>query len=305
MEYLISLLIACAAFVAAHHLLFRRHMARSQAAGRVSAAFEVQDILATADPKSLEYRLAEAGIHTENPQFTWLLIIWFPVIAILAICLGAGLPIAVMGGAVLVALIAPRRWLQGRAKQRGRRIDEELPTAYARLGATLRASPDVAGALQEVAESLEVGKGPTPLSSDLRRTAMEAAASEIGREEALRRLQRRAASISLANLGLMLERFGQTAAGQGGSFYDAFQTAAENVQSIIEARQRAQAKAAEQMQAARIVPALLIITLVFFTRDPGFRYSFQVPLVQLALALAGVMMYAGYSLMADMAREAV
>ena len=86
---------------------------------------------------------------------------------------------------------------------------------------------------------------------------------------------------------------------------DVAQTAAENVQSIIEARQRAQAKAAEQMQAARIVPGLLIVTLVFFTRDPGFRYSFQVPLVQLALGLAAVMMYAGYSLMADMAREAV
>jgi hypothetical protein len=299
------LLIACAAFVAAHHLLYRRQLARSQAAGRVAAAFDVPSVLATADPKSVEYRLAEAGLQTDSPQFTWLLINWFPAIAALTICLGAGLPIAVTAGVALVALVAPRRWLSGRAKQRGRRIDEELPSTYARLGAILRASPDVAGALEEVAVSLEVGKGPTPLSGELRRTAAEATASEIGREEALRGLQRRAASISLANLGLMLERFGQTVAGQGGSFYDAFQTAAENVQSILEARQRAQAKAAEQMQAARIVPALLLVTLFFFTRDPGFRASFQVPLVQLALAAAAVMMYAGYNLMADMAREAV
>src|SRR5262249_27790608 len=159
-----------------------------------------------------------------------------------------------------------RRWLSGRAKQRGRRIDEELPTTYARLGSTLRASPDVAMALHEIADSLEVGKGPTPLSTELQLTALEATAAEIGREEALRRLQWRAASISLANLGLLLERFGQTSGGDGGKFFDTFQTAAENVQSIIEARQRAQAKSAEQMQAARIVPALLILTLIFFSR---------------------------------------
>jgi Flp pilus assembly protein TadB len=304
-EYLIAVLIACAAFVTAYQLLFQRQLARSHATAKVAAAFEVPNILATANPKSLEYRLAEAGIQTDHPQFTWLLINWLPCLSVLAVGAGAGLPLAVLAGAGLVALIAPRRWLSGRAKQRGRRIDEELPTTYARLGSTLRASPDIAAALLEIAESLEVGKGPTPLSTELRLTALEAAAPEIGREEALRRLQRRAASSSLANLGLLLERFGQTAAGEGGSFFDAFQTAAENVQSIIEARQRAQAKSAEQMQAARIVPVLLVLTLVFFSRDPGFRYSFQVPLVQLALALAAVMMYAGYNLMSDMAREAV
>ena len=53
------------------------------------------------------------------------------------------------GGAAIVALIAPRRWLDGRVKQRGRRIDEALPTAYTRLGAILRASPDVASALAD------------------------------------------------------------------------------------------------------------------------------------------------------------
>ena len=189
-------------------------------------------------------------------------------------------------------------------KERGRRIDQDLPVAYTRLGAILRASPDVASALHEVALSLETGKGPTPLSVELRQAAAEASASEIGREQALRRLQKRAASTSLANLGLLLERYEQTAAGQGGRFYESFEMAAQNVQGILEARQRAKAKAAEQLQSARIVPVLLAVTMLFFMNDPGFRLSFQVPLVQMALGLAVGMMYFGYMLMADIAREA-
>ena len=45
--------------------------------------------------------------------------------------------------------------------------------------------------------------------------------------------------------------------------------------------------------------------MLFFMNDPGFRISFQVPLVQVALALAVAMMYFGYTIMADITREAV
>jgi hypothetical protein len=39
--------------------------------------------------------------------------------------------------------------------------------------------------------------------------------------------------------------------------------------------------------------------------DPGFRTEFQVPIVQLALAGAALVMFVGYSIMADIAKEAV
>jgi hypothetical protein len=305
MEYLITLLVALLAFLLGYDHIYRRHLLRSMAARRLEAALTPPGALLRADPQSLEYRLAAAGLPTDHPRLTWLALAWLPPAAVLLIMLSARFPIAVTGGATLVALIAPRRWLDGRVKQRGRRIDEALPTAYTRLGAILRASPDVASALGEVAASLEIGRDPTALSMELRQTALEASSGEIGREEALRRLQRRAASTSLANLGLLLERFEQTGAGNGGRFYEAFDTAAQNVQGILEARQRAKAKAAEQLQSARIVPVLLAGTMLFFMNDPGFRLSFTVPLVQIALGLAVAMMYFGYTIMADIAREAV
>jgi Flp pilus assembly protein TadB len=305
MEYLIALLISVLAFVVGYQLFCRGAILRSRAASRLAAAYEVQQVLASADPRSLKYKLAAAGIQTENPHLTWAAITWLPAAITLVTFWGAGFPLAVTVGASVIALVAPRKWLDGRIKERGRRIDQQLPAAYARLVAMLRANVDVAAALREVAESLEMASGPTPLSTELRHTAMEATSTEIGREKALRNLQQRSASTSLANLGLLLERFTQTGAGQGGRFYEAFERAAQNVQGILEARLRAKAKAAEQLQSARIVPILLAGTMLFFMNDPGFRISFQVPLVQVALALAVAMMYAGYTIMADITREAV
>jgi hypothetical protein len=150
---------------------------------------------------------------------------------------------------------------------------------------------------------LELEKGDvTPLSLELRLTAAEMVNPDIGREEGLRRLQKRAATTSLSNLGMLLERFSQTG---GDRFHASFETASQNVQGILDARQKARAKAAEQIQSARIIPLLLAVTLFFFMNDPGFRTSFETPLVQMALAGAVLIMFVGYSIMTDIAKEAV
>ena len=305
MELLIALLAALLAFVLAYHLFYRRRLTQSQAQKRAAEAYELPSVLAGADPKSPEYKLAAAGIRTGNPQLTWLLLNWGPGLAAVAVALGLGFPALVALGAGLLGFIAPRKWLDDRIKDRGRRIDADLPQVYVELLSILRANPDVAQALAEVADGLEQEKGPGPLSAELRLTASEAASGSVGREQALRNLQQRAASVSLANLGLLLERFAQTGAGQGGSFFEAFMSGASNVQSILEARQRAQSKAAEQMQSAHIIPVLLAGALMFFMNDPAFRASFQMPMVQIVLAGAVAVMYVGYTIMSDIAKEAV
>ena len=48
-----------------------------------------------------------------------------------------------------------------------------------------------------------------------------------------------------------------------------------------------------------------LLTLFFFMNDASFRASFKTPLVQIALGGAAVIMYVGYLVMSDMAREAV
>ena len=59
------------------------------------------------------------------------------------------------------------------------------------------------------------------------------------------------------------------------------------------------------MQSARIIPVLLAGALMFFMNDPAFRASFQMPLVQIVLAGAVAVMYVGYTIMSDIAKEAV
>ena len=305
MELLIASLIGLAAFGLAYNLLYRRQVLRREAEKRMAAAYAFQPTGPAVDPRSPEYRLAAAGLPTRNPQLAWQLLHYGPAAATLIITAGVGMTPLVALGATLVCLAAPRQWLEDRINGRGRRLEADLPQVYVELLAILRANPDVAAALSEVADGLEREKGPNPMSAELRQTALEAAVAHVGREQAVQNLQRRAASVSLANLGLLLERFIQTGAGSGGAFFEAFVAGAGNVQSILEARQKAQAKAAEQMQSARIVPALLAVTLMFFMGDITFRASFQLPIVQMALAGAAVVMYLGYVVMSDMAREAV
>ena len=304
MEFAIASLVALLGFVIAYQLLYRRRVVQSQAEKRVAAAYTTPGDEPAINPKDPAQRLAAAGLRSEHPRLMWLLLNWGPLAATVMIMLAVGFPLPVVIGAGGIALVAPQQWLAGRAKDRGRQIDQDLPQAYVELLAILRASPDVAVALEEVAAGLEQAKGPTALSTELRVTAQEAALASIGRVQALQNLQTRAASVSLANLGLLLERFAQTGAGQGDSFFEAFATGAGNVQSILEARQRAQAKAADSMQSARLVPMLLGVTLLFFMNDPSFRGAFALPRVQLILAGPVVVMYAGYLIMADMAREA-
>ncbi len=77
------------------------------------------------------------------------------------------------------------------------------------------------------------------------------------------------------------------------------------MQGILDARQRAQAKAAEQIQSARIIPGLLAATMLFFMNDVSFAASFRLPIVQIALAATVVVMFVGYGIMSDIAKEAV
>lgn len=306
MEFLIALLFGLAVFSLGYNFFYLRGVALKVVQKRVVTAYAVEQVLVTADPQSVDYKLAAAGIRASDPRRTWLMLHWLPPAVTLLVCAGLQLPFMLIVGVTLIAFIAPRRWLEQRAKDRGLRIEEELPSAYVRLGAILRASQDVAAALRDVSNLMEESKGMTPLAMELRQTASDAVSSEVGRTEALRRLQQRAASPSLANLALLLERFAETAAGgQGGTFYEAFESAAENVQSILEARQKAKTKAAEQMMAGKVVPILLGLLLLYFTKDPEFRLSFHLPIVQVLLGGTCLSMFLGYLVMSDIAREAV
>lgn len=304
MSLLIALLIALTVFLMGYQFIYRAGVLRSEFERAAANKDQVEQIaLPEADPKTPEYQLAAAGIRTGNPRLMLQAIYYGPALFIFLGSLAFGLPILIAIMLSVIGYIAPRRWISGQIKDRGRRIDEELPMAYVRLASILRANPDVTIALLETANAIEVERGGlvTPLSAELRFTAAEMQ-GESGRAEALKRLQKRAPTYSLSNLGLLLERLTET--GSSGRFFTAFESAAGNVQAILEARNKAKAKAGEQMQMARLLPLLMAGMTFMFLNDPSFRTSFDDVFVQLALAGAVVMMFIGYNVMTDIAQSA-
>ncbi len=193
MEYIIALLIALQASALGYTFVYRGQLTATQTGQQLDKAYKPASVVtSTVDTASPEYKLAQAGVRTVNPALTWALLHWGPAAACIAVSLFAGMPMTVALAAGAIGFVAPRQWLAGRIKDRGRRMDGEMPKAYVQLLSVLSANPDVALALSEVADTLELEhSGPTPLSTEFRIAVAEMADNKIGREEGLRRMQKR------------------------------------------------------------------------------------------------------------------
>lgn len=302
---LIATLVGLVAGLLGYQLLFRQRALSSASEKRLATAFTVADEDdRVVDPKSAEFKLAQAGIKAANPPVALAMIQYGPALAAFIVGMGLALPIVMTIAIALIAFIAPAQWLSNKAKDRSKELEADLPQVYIELMATLQANPDVPNALLEIAAGIERAKGRRPINEELRQTAREALSAQVGRIQAYRNLQGRSASISLANLALLIERYEQTGAGAGGSFFAAFRDGAENVQTILEARMRSKAKAQENMMAAWMIPAIMAFALLFFMQDPTFGMSFTYPMVQLGLGAAVIIMYVGFMVMSDIVREA-
>jgi Flp pilus assembly protein TadB len=193
----------------------------------------------------------------------------------------------------------PFAWLDDRVSGRGRAIDKLLPLAMSRITAGILAGGTVSEVLLQVAQSL-ASEGANPLSPEL-----EAAGKEMlsgNRIDALGRLAARSPSVSLANLAYLLSSYTEV----GGPVYaQSLSEAGARIQEILAARARAQAKAGDAMLTARIIPAALLLVLLYLSRDPLMRASLSAFPIQVIVAGTIGLMAAGYLVMRSMVREAV
>jgi Flp pilus assembly protein TadB len=88
-----------------------------------------------------------------------------------------------------------------------------------------------------------------------------------------------------------------------GSFSDAFTGAAENLHKILEGRSKAEAKSSEAMGAIKIIPAMLALVMLYFMNDPTMKSTFQMPLMQVFLAVLAGWMGLGYWFMKGMIED--
>ncbi len=246
---------------------------------------------------SLQYRLREAQVELTPTQFV-LLALGLGVAGFLlswAIFV-PGLPSLAVGG---VLAYLPFAYLQEKGRSRGRMIDEKLAIALSRIAPGLQVNRGLDDVLEEVARSLD-SEGANPLTPELLKTAKDIRSRSA--EQALRDLAKRSPSLSLSNIAMLLESYHRAG---GGQYAQVFSETASSIQRIIAVRAHAQAKAAQPLQSARLIPLMLGIVLLVMVGDPATRASFSHPLVQIALAAAVGVMVLGYLYMRGEVLKAV
>jgi Flp pilus assembly protein TadB len=267
-------------------------------ARRVEAMFSLETTrkLGEMKPGSLEYRLAASGLNLTPASFRLCAAALGIAGALLVWPFLPDVPTAAIG---VVVFCMPFAWLDDRVSGRGRAIDKLLPLAMSRITAGILAGGTVSEVLLQVAQSL-ASEGANPLSPEL-----EAAGKEMlsgNRIDALGRLAARSPSVSLANLAYLLSSYTEV----GGPVYaQSLSEAGARIQEILAARARAQAKAGDAMLTARIIPAALLLVLLYLSRDPLMRASLSAFPIQVIVAGTIGLMAAGYLVMRSMVREAV
>ena len=266
--------------------------------GRLAALYTVDSArsLSSLDPKSLDYKLLASGLNIKPITFRLLRNAAGVCGMVIAWLFLPGLPAIVIGG---ILFYIPGAWLDDRVKSRGRNIDQLLPIAIGRIAAGLLAGGSVPDVLQQVGDSLEIERT-NPLTPEFVLTASEMRIKD--RVEALRGLASRSPSVSLSNLAQLLE--GYTESG-GRAYTGVLMDISMRVQQILIARNRAQAKAGDSLVSAKVLPAVLVLILVYLSQDPMVRASLNAIPVQIVIGVTMAAMVAGYVIIRSMIMEAV
>jgi Flp pilus assembly protein TadB len=270
-----------------------RALSDSQKPARQEAAPE--DAPDARSLQGLAKTLAEAGLRFTPAQFALVA----AALGGLGVLLGwiffiPGLPAVALGTALAYA---PFFYARDRAQTRGQRMDKELPVTLARISVGLQTGTALKTIFGDAARHLPPDN---PLAGELTRTSQEM--FSVGEEAALGKLADRSPSISLSNAALMLQSFARAG---GSQFAEAVSQAAVNIQRMIEVRNTAQARAAQSMQAAAIVPLILAFVLVTMAGDPAISASFREPIVQVIIVLVMAVMGFGYLFMRGQVRKVV
>ena len=266
--------------------------------GRLAALYTVDSArsLSSLDPKSLDYKILASGLNIKTTTFRLLRIAASMGGVVIAWLFLPGLPAVVIGG---ILFYVPGAWLDDRVKSRGRNIDQLLPIAIGRTAAGLLAGGSIPDVLQQVGESLELEKT-NPLTPEFVLTASEMRIKD--RVEALRGLASRSPSVSLANLAQLLEGYSEAG---GRAYTGVLMDISNRVQQILIARNRAQAKAGDSLVSAKVLPAVLILILIYLSQDPMVHSSLSALPVQIVIGVTMAAMVGGYFIMRSMIMEAV
>ncbi len=249
--------------------------------------------------KSLPAQLAEAGV-TLDPTTFGLLRLGCAALAFGLTTL-LGLPLVIRLVVLIAGWAVPLAWLAQRRRARERSIDDDLPAALSGLAASLSISKSLAEALQAAAEAVSPAddKQPRPLATLLRHTATTAQTGS-GMTSALRELQQRSPSPTLAMLAFNLRMYDTT--GEDKFTRQIIDTAAR-VRILLEGRKRARAYVASARSVVLLIVGLTVVMFALAFQDPAFAAYYRSGRGTVALLVIGGIMIVAYWSMQHMLDE--
>ena len=223
---------------------------------------------------SEQYYLMLARLAVGAAMFLVLLMIGLPFITSL---------IGFIGGWIFIDGWVKRAWGKVRTD-----IEAELPALLLRLNSVIQTAPNVPAALEIVAGTLADGK-------PLKTWTLEVAAKMHSEgHSALDTIRENAAGIS-TSLSIAADLIGRMWTTGGEGYGKAFGAAADNLESVLDARVLARAKGGSAQGTVNILTVMTFAMIAFMSRNPSLAATMQMPLVQAAYAGICLVIVYGHS----------
>ena len=210
----------------------------------------------------------------------------------------AGLPlltslVGIVAGYIFVNGWVTRAWSKARTD-----IEAELPSLLLRLNATIQAAPNVPAALETVAKTL---RSDGPLRVWTLETAARMHSEGYGAMEAIRES---AAGIS-TSLSIAADLIGRMWTTGGEGYAKAFGAAADNLESVLDARVLARAKGGSAQGTVNILTGMTFVMIAFMSRSDALADIVKSPLVQALYAGIALVIVYGHSQVSNIIDNAV
>lgn len=218
------------------------------------------------------------------------------VMVLLLLIMGLPLLTSLAGfaaGYVFVNGWVTRAWNKTRTE-----IEAELPSLLTRLASVIQTAPNVPSALETVAQTLR-SDGP------LRAWTQETAARMHREGYAVMDAVREGAAGISTSLSIAADLIGRMWTTGGEGYVKAFAAAADNLESVLDARVLARAKGSSAQGTVNILTGMTFLMIGFMTHSAALADSVRSPLVQIAYAIIILAIVFGHSQVSDLIDNAV
>lgn len=177
-------------------------------------------------------------------------------------------------------------------------MEAELPSLLMRLNATIQTAPNVPSALEIVAKTL---RSDGPLRVWTLETAARMHSEGHGAVESIRQS---ATGISMS-LSIVAELIGRVWTTGGEGYGKAFGAAADNLESVLDARVLARSKGGSAQGTVNILTVMTFGMIAFMTRSQALHQTVSQPIVQVLYAVIALVIVYGHSQVSEIIDNAV